>query len=192
MSYDTKTRQTIVETTKRLINEKGIQKLTVREIVNAADANVSAIKYHFTSKDELITEVLLDMLADIKVHFDVFDNAGLSIEEKLEGFFLGYFNTVLQCPSIFINLIQTNHNVYQEQFANFIINDGLHKIKSSLEEANIQMSEEHLLIKIFQGVSAIAFPTLLDGKFQKITGRDSHSDEFKEKYIKALVSGFLH
>ncbi len=54
------TRQALLSATRRCIGRNGLAATTSREITAEADANLAAITYHFGSKDELVSEALLD------------------------------------------------------------------------------------------------------------------------------------
>lgn len=52
------TRQRIMLAARRIFSERGFDAATLREITEAAQANVAAVNYYFRSKDELIMSVL--------------------------------------------------------------------------------------------------------------------------------------
>ena len=53
------TRMAILSAAERLYAECGFAEVTMRDIVTAADVNLSAVNYHFGSKDELIAELFV-------------------------------------------------------------------------------------------------------------------------------------
>lgn len=55
-----KTRSAIIEAAGELFAEKGFNGVTVRDITNKAQANLSALNYHFGTKEGLYHEVVLD------------------------------------------------------------------------------------------------------------------------------------
>ena len=55
-----RTKSAIIEAAGQLFAEKGFAGVTVREITKKADANLSALNYHFGSKEGLYREVALD------------------------------------------------------------------------------------------------------------------------------------
>lgn len=57
------TKNKIIDVTKRLLEEKGYDCVTVRDICKEADVSVSMLNYHFGSKDELYY-MLLSTLSD--------------------------------------------------------------------------------------------------------------------------------
>ena len=50
----TKTKERIMRTAAELFSEKGFNKVSIREIANAAGVNLAMIYYYFSSKDELL------------------------------------------------------------------------------------------------------------------------------------------
>ncbi len=54
------TRRALLSATRRCIGRRGLAATTSRDITAEADANLAAITYHFGSKDELISEALLE------------------------------------------------------------------------------------------------------------------------------------
>src|SRR6195952_5759774 len=53
------TRTAILTAAERLYADRGFGDVTLRDIVTAADVNLSAVNYHFGSKDELIAELFV-------------------------------------------------------------------------------------------------------------------------------------
>jgi AcrR family transcriptional regulator len=53
------TRTAILNAAERLYADHGFSDVTMRDIVTAADVNLSAVNYHFGSKDELIAELFV-------------------------------------------------------------------------------------------------------------------------------------
>lgn len=67
ISRSTLTRDAILDAAERLFAEQGHDKTSMRQITKAADVNLSAVNYHFGSKDALIEAVFqrrLDALND--------------------------------------------------------------------------------------------------------------------------------
>ena len=55
-----KTRAKLIEAAGRLFAEKGYKSVTVREIAQKSDTHLSALNYHFRTKEALYREVLLE------------------------------------------------------------------------------------------------------------------------------------
>lgn len=62
--YNNETKQTIIDTTKTLLQEKG--NLTIKDISERAFVNVAAINYYFGSKENLITIILEEVIFDLR------------------------------------------------------------------------------------------------------------------------------
>ncbi len=82
------TRERLVEAAGRLFAEKGFAGATVREICDAADANVAAVNYHFGGKEALYAEVVAHVLRGRTERFPM--DGGLAEaappEERLRAF----------------------------------------------------------------------------------------------------------
>lgn len=64
-----KTRQRILLTAERLFAEHGVDQVSARQIIQAADqGNSSAIRYHFGSKADLLAAILAHRLSKLSVH----------------------------------------------------------------------------------------------------------------------------
>jgi len=59
------TRQRIMQEAERLIGEDGFNAVSIRDITTAADCDVSAIHYHFGSKQDLVTAILEQRLTEL-------------------------------------------------------------------------------------------------------------------------------
>src|SRR5687767_10607621 len=55
---DKETRERLLSTAERLFAERGLSKVTIREICKSARANVAAVNYHFNGKKGLYDEVV--------------------------------------------------------------------------------------------------------------------------------------
>ncbi|GAA1956207.1 TetR/AcrR family transcriptional regulator [Agromyces allii] len=55
-------REDLLAGARKVIEEQGVAKATARDIAGAAGVSLAAIGYHFGSKEQLITEALLDAL----------------------------------------------------------------------------------------------------------------------------------
>lgn len=65
-SHSPDTRQRLLDTAERLFAERGFAGTSVREITDAAAANLGAVNYHFQSKENLYTEVFARRAAELR------------------------------------------------------------------------------------------------------------------------------
>lgn len=85
VAADLDTRERLLQAATRLFAEHGFEKVTVRDIVAAAGANVAAVNYHFAGKLGLYTEVIDHAISLVqRVHDGTHSApAGSSAEERL-------------------------------------------------------------------------------------------------------------
>lgn len=82
---DVKTRARLLEAALELFSERGFDDVTVRQISNAAGANLAAVSYHFGDKLGLYEAVVRDAIEDMRKMSDLSMDAGpgSSPEERL-------------------------------------------------------------------------------------------------------------
>src|SRR5438552_15761887 len=89
------TKVAIMDAAERMFAERGFKATSLREITAAAKANLGAVNYHFSSKDELILAVLTRRITPLNTErvalLDKFENAAggkaLSVEQILEALY---------------------------------------------------------------------------------------------------------
>lgn len=65
MTSSTETKDRILDVAEQLFGESGVDRVSVRDVTEAAGVNVAAINYHFGSKEELISAVFSRRLAPL-------------------------------------------------------------------------------------------------------------------------------
>jgi TetR/AcrR family transcriptional regulator, regulator of cefoperazone and chloramphenicol sensitivity len=82
------TRSNLLEAAKQLFADRGFRKVTVREICQAAGANVAAVNYHFQDKEGLYRAVLEEGIALMRETTDLSMRApdGATPEDRLRTF----------------------------------------------------------------------------------------------------------
>src|SRR6266516_3174568 len=82
---DRETRERVLRAAAQLFADRGLKKVTVREICRAARANVAAVNYHFGDKTGLYREVLQLAIDTMRSTNDVAREAGrgLPADEQL-------------------------------------------------------------------------------------------------------------
>lgn len=86
------TKDRLVLAAGRLFAEKGFKATTVREIAEAAEANVAAVNYYFGDKEKLYDEIVGHMLAEIKTRYpsDLGQRPSMTAAEKLRTYMLNF------------------------------------------------------------------------------------------------------
>jgi AcrR family transcriptional regulator len=187
---DRETREKIMEHTLKLIeSESDYSGITVRRIASAAGVNLSAVNYHFGSKEKLIGEVVKTSIV-----------AFLSSKGSLVGQYAGEparrLKELLKLPARFL---AENPNISRIS----ILSDMTNPLENDLSEQTIKflepafretfprMGEHETGLELWKLVSTIQTAFLRSGNFNKLTGVDYFSDrerdEFLERCIDALA-----
>jgi len=97
VSADRETRQRLLRAGERLFGERGLKKVTVREICGAARANVAAVNYHFGDKLGLYREVLEGAVRAMRKTNEAARTAGVGQppEEQLRRYVQVFLHRVL-------------------------------------------------------------------------------------------------
>ncbi|MDQ0300593.1 AcrR family transcriptional regulator [Salibacterium salarium] len=147
------TKEDLVESAKRCIVEKGINKLTLKSVGEGAGVTQGTVYYHFKTKDKLMIEIVNDMCESSWNHLE-----NVNKESKDQGF--KWIKTALQSAyerhtknsfyhHLFLSLITTGLNnddvrgqmgdllkyeneVLQKQIQSFIGTDELYGISTEI------------------------------------------------------------
>jgi AcrR family transcriptional regulator len=94
---DHETHVRVLGAASRLFAANGFEKVTVREICRAADANVAAVNYHFGDKLGLYREVLAKAIEAMRATTDAARQAGAggSSEQKLRAYIRVFLHRVI-------------------------------------------------------------------------------------------------
>ncbi len=89
---DVATRRRLLDAATRLFAERGFRRVTVREICDAAGANVASVNYYFGDKDRLYREVVEAALDTVRGFLDsaMSAPAGATPEDKLAHYILSH------------------------------------------------------------------------------------------------------
>ena len=87
---DRETRQRLLEAAERLFAERGFKHVTVREICQAAHANVAAVNYHFGDKLGLYREIVQSAIDRMRATTEAAREAGAGLppEEQLRRYIM--------------------------------------------------------------------------------------------------------
>ena len=94
---DRETHVRVLIAASRLFAANGFEKVTVREICRAADANVAAVNYHFGDKEGLYHEVLAKAMETMRATTEAARQAGTggSSEQKLRAYIRVFLQRVI-------------------------------------------------------------------------------------------------
>lgn len=94
------TRERLLDVATGLFAENGFKRVTVRQIAEAASANVAAVNYHFGDKQGLYNTIVDTVIAAMKATNEAAFDAGhgLSPEEQLRAFVRVWLSEVTSSP----------------------------------------------------------------------------------------------
>ncbi len=183
------TKERIMNVALQLIEQEGVQSITVRKIASMAEVNVAAVNYHFGSKDTLINETLKYMGEKFDRVFSYLMEKEFSPEVRLRSFLTSYFEIAINYPDIAKNFITKNINSSptRKQYAEFVKNEGLQELVKTVCEIRTSDDHESLLLRTFQMMSSLALPIVLNEAVKEILGIDFGQEEVRMQYIDILV-----
>lgn len=141
------TKSALLDAAEELFLEKGFEKVSIREITEAANANVAAINYHFSGKVNLYREVLRRCFAEIarkKVALinDLGEDAGLY--DIIEVYVRSHFEDILANPRSERLLQIVYHEISSNAVASdLVVSELIMPIHQSLHQA-IAASQQDL------------------------------------------------
>lgn len=92
----------IIETAKKLFEKKGIQKTSMSEIAKEIGVAKGLVYYYFSSKAQLVEEVIEDFIKDVdRELFEIIGNDNLDFYSKLKGILNLYFDSIQNRPEIY-------------------------------------------------------------------------------------------
>lgn len=130
------TYEKILQTTIKLIQEEGSQKLTMKRVAEKAKVNKALVNYHFIGKENLIKEAVSVMSKDLWTVFDVLDNYELDARIRFEKFLINFLKQILKFKESIKYLLYEGKFLFdeQKQFSAYLKNIGLPKIKKTIFE----------------------------------------------------------
>ncbi|MFM2187310.1 MAG: CerR family C-terminal domain-containing protein [Burkholderiaceae bacterium] len=118
------TRQRLLETALRLFSQGGYDKVSVRDIAESAQVNVSAVSYHFGGKSGLYRAALTEPLGSVSDDIPLFDQPHFSLRESLEGLYRSLLEPLTadpraqQCVRLHLREMLDPTGVWNEQVQN--------------------------------------------------------------------------
>lgn len=96
-----KAKEKILNAAASLINEKGFDNTTVRDICGRASVNVALINYYFRSKEKLFAEVVENRVQETRNRIDYISSTQSAAIKKLEAIVSLYIDHVLADEKFF-------------------------------------------------------------------------------------------
>lgn len=197
MDHKVTTREKILHATLELIDNEGLENVTIRKITLAADVNIAAVNYYFGSKENVINEALKELMCKLSRTFDQLEDDTLPAEERLRSFLRSYADATLAYPDVFKNFIKqviTHYNDHQAHvnYIEFMQTTGWQKLRGFLRESRLLPDDERLFMKIVQLFSALEFPLLLGVQTHSVHEFDYYDKNYRYQYVELLMQSLLH
>lgn len=191
------TREKILHATLELIDNEGIENVTIRKITVAADVNIAAVNYYFGSKENVINEALKELMSKLNGTFKQLDDAALSPECRLRNFLRSYADATLAYPDVFKNFIKQlivhyNDNQAHVDYIEFLQTTGWKKLQELLRESTQIEDDAILAMKVVQLFSALEFPILLGIQMQNFPNFDYYNKQYRDQYVELLLKSLLN
>lgn len=187
------TRDRILNATLEIIGNEGFQNVTIKKIAVLASVNIAAVNYHFGSKDNVINEAMKILTQKLMKSFEILDMKEIEPAERLRKFLQDYSDTTVEYPDIFRNYIShsLNDSNIKFDYVEFLKDEGMGKIRCTLEEAGIKEDGDIMYMRIFQMISALEFPVLLGEHMKDFHGINYDYKTVRNKYIDLLLKSLL-
>jgi len=183
-------KQKIINAGIEVIEEEGIQSVTVRKVAKKAKVNIASINYYFGTKEKLISETLHDSLhAAFSDWNEVVGNCNMKLDCQLKKFFIHWISGIINYPNmtkahLYAPIVNCNYKgLFVKHFNLFL--ENLHRtIKNSCPE----MTSTQVNFTIMQIMSAVAFVSLVPNLFKSFSGIDLHNVKTQKNYIDHLIN----
>ncbi|WP_328387382.1 TetR/AcrR family transcriptional regulator [Nocardia sp. NBC_00416] len=174
-------REALLAGARKALLERGLAKVTARDIAKAAGVSLAAIGYHFGSKDRLITEALAE--ATGQGLGDVFDNRlreaaeGRSLPESVAPTWNGMLDAIRAHKEDLLlsleNAVRVARSEDSQQFIAEAVDGGVNELAQILRAADppLTAADAHAVAKLYftllQGMTLLWFMApaadLIDG-----------------------------
>ncbi len=191
------TRERILHVTLEIINNEGIENVTIRKITEAAEVNIAAVNYYFGSKENVINEALKELMLKLSGTFNQLDDLTLPPESRLRNFLRSYADATLAYPDVLKNFIKQVITHYHDNqvlvnYVEFMQTTGWQKLSSFLRESALVKDDQLLFMKIVQVFSALEFPILLGEQMHSFPDFDYYDQNYRYQYVELLLQSLLH
>jgi AcrR family transcriptional regulator len=90
------TREGILEAAARIFSEKGFHATSMQDIAEAVQLQKASLYHHFSSKQEILVEILDEALDLINNRLEIVRSQSLSADEKLRQAMVSYLQTITE------------------------------------------------------------------------------------------------
>lgn len=155
------TRSRILDAALQLFSQGGYDKVSVRDIAQAAQVNLAAISYHFGGKPGLYRAALTEPLGTARDDIPLFDQPHFSLRESLVGLFQGLLQPhtsdprAQQCVRLHLREMLDATGVWADQVQNDF--RPAHEALLRVLQRHLQVTEvDDDLIYLSMGITGLA------------------------------------
>lgn len=183
-----KTKEIIIKKGIEIAGQEGIQAITIRRIASETGVNVAAVNYHFHSKENLLREIIMSFIEDMKsILAQLFFKKTLD-EKYFEDILMEITARQLQNPgiikSIYISLISGAAPIkHVEEIIGSVIDN---MIGRAVETFGIKDHEQVRIIFV-QIFADVLYPILLGEFTESVFKLDYKNEKVRRKYIRTII-----
>jgi len=104
MTELTKRQEEIIQSSIQIIDKRGIQGLTIKNLSKEIGVTEGAIYRHFENKREILSSILIQFKDNLKVFTDYMDDSSLTTYEKISGI-LNHFRKIFEANPAIVSVI---------------------------------------------------------------------------------------
>ncbi len=195
---DNTARQLLITAARKKFVSKAYDKVSIRELAQAAGVNSAMIKYYFQNKEGLYKAMILEVTGQIMTNFKAhLANTSLN---TIEGFFRSFFEVIKQSPEFPLLMLKElilNQGVCRSYFIDEM---GVHHFKiidqvyARFKQAGKLKEDIDPLLFRMSLMALTLFPWYTRELIEEVE-KVTYDDEFLEKLIKhnsnLMQSGFF-
>ena len=187
------TKEKILFSTLQVIENEGINAVTIRKIAQFAEVNVAAVNYHFGGKEELLEQAMeFSLYNAFKDPLREIEQNKLDVKAAIYFLLHDWFEGMIKYPGIskaqlFKPFISNN---YESLFV-VKLNNFLESFIAKLKDNGEIIDEHKFRLTIVQIISAIIMPGIMPNLFGQFFKTDLTIKENREEYIQFLIEKYL-
>jgi len=104
MTELTKRQEEIIQSSIQIIDKRGIQGLTIKNLSKEIGVTEGAIYRHFENKREILSSILIQFKDNLKAFTDYMDDSSLTTYEKISGI-LNHFRKIFEANPAIVSVI---------------------------------------------------------------------------------------
>lgn len=181
------TRSRILEAAAEIIGKERNLNLTIREIATRAEVNLASINYHFQSKENLLDQVELMLMDNIRHIYTNLNDATVSPRERLINWANSLIKHLIDYPGI-IYLIGTRvlerENTCINQYLNLMETD----LAPLIKELTGIKDDSIAGFKVLHLISGVVYPILIFSSADEHSVININNENTRKEYVTSLVT----